>query len=112
EEFAGATRDEREAEVAWQAGLDRVPALCGVGGAEDSPVELHVEGVRSARVERDAVHAPVDADTVPTRRDRRDAPRPQLPARAAVVGPEHADRRDGHPHAVRVVWVLDDGVEA
>src|SRR5690606_10240848 len=67
EEFAGATRDEREAEVAWQAGLDRVPALCGVGGAEDSPVELHVEGVRSARVERDAVHAPVDADTVPTR---------------------------------------------
>src|SRR5690606_19966591 len=58
------------------------------------------------------MYASIDVDTVASGGNRRDPTRLEQPAVPAVIGAEHANSRDGYPHAFGIARVLHDGVEA
>jgi hypothetical protein len=73
---------------------------------------LHEEDVRPGRVHRDPVHAVSDLAFLVGQLARAQALVDRLPGLAAVVGAERARRGDGDEHALRVVRVDEDRVQA
>src|SRR6266508_1568280 len=83
-----------------------------VGGLKQAPVKLQVQSVRVGRVEHHFVDAAADLGVGLASWHLGQALVADLPAFAAVVGAEHANRRHRHPHAARIVWVDQNGMQA
>ena len=103
--------DHREAELARQAGRDVLPGQPAVRRAVLAAVVLLVEPLRVAGGHDQLVDALAGLRVWIRHEVGPDAVVARLPGRPAVARLERADRRDRHPHPVRVGRVGDDRVE-
>src|SRR2546422_7050897 len=104
---------DRESEVSRQVPTNLVPGLAGIVAAQDVPVLLHEQHVRTGRMHRDAVDAVADLSIrVGELILGLQAAVRRPPRLAGVVGPEHACGRDSNIDASWIARVLHDRVQA
>ena len=94
---------DHEPELGREARADVLPAAPAVGGSVNAAVVLLVEAIRIAGGHHELVDALAGLRVGVRRVAVGHAAVSRLPARAAVLGGERADRADRDPHPIRVV---------
>src|SRR4030095_13615335 len=103
---------DRETEVGRQIAADLMPRLAGVIAAQDVPVLLHEQHIRTRGMHRDAMNAVADLASRIGNIKRMQAAIDRLPSLAAVIRAKRASRRNRDKDSFWVTWIENDGVQA